>query len=205
MTAQPRSPGRPRDATIDDDIVRSLFELVEEIGLGAVTIDAIAERAGVGKTTIYRRWSSKEDLIVDAVAGLVGGIEIPEGDGIREVLLHALGRIKSFMSKTTAGVILPWMIAEVARGTDVGRRYAETVIIPGRKALAGHISDAVSSGELRSDLDVEMAVDMLLGPLIVSKLLSRYREPHDAWAEGFIDALLDGWRAPTGGEARDPA
>lgn len=194
MTSQPRRPGRPRDETIDEEIVDCLFQLVEEAGLDGVTIDAIADRAGVSKPTIYRRWSSKDDLMVDAVAGLVGDIEIPEGEDIREVLLHAIGRLKSYMSKTTAGVILPWMIAEVARDSAVGRRYTEAVIIPGRTALAGHIRDAIGKGELRQDLDVEMAVDMLLGPMIVNKLLAGYRTPPEDWAEQFIDALLDGWR-----------
>lgn len=195
MTSQSRRPGRPRDDKIDEEIVRCLFELVEEEGLESVTVDAIAEQAGVSKPTIYRRWSSKEDLMVDAVAGLVGDIEIPEGENIREVLLHAIGRLKSYMSKTTAGAILPWMIAEVARGSAIGTRYTEAVIIPGRAALAGHITDAIADGELRQDLDVDMAVDMLLGPMIVNKLLAGYRTPPDEWAEKFIDALLEGWRA----------
>lgn len=194
MTAEPRRPGRPRDETIDEEIVDCLFQLVEEVGLEGVTIDAIADRAGVSKPTIYRRWASKEDLMVDAVAGLVGDIEIPDGEDIREVLLHAIGRLKSYMSKTTAGVILPWMIAEVARDSAIGRRYTEAVIIPGRKALAGHIEAAIAKGELRQDLDVDMAVDMLLGPMIVNKLLAGYRTPPDEWAEQFIDALLEGWR-----------
>ena len=195
MVPDPRRPGRPRDDTIDEGIVAALFELVEEVGLDGVTIDAIAERAGVGKATIYRRWASKEELIVDAVAGLVGGLEFPEGDDIREVLHHAFGRLRSYMSKTTAGVILPWMMAEVARASDIGRRYAETVIIPGRQALANHISNAIATGELRKDLDLDLAVDMLLGPLIVSKLLGPYRTPREGWADEFIDALLEGWRA----------
>lgn len=194
MTAEPRRPGRPRDETIDEEIVDCLFQLVEEVGLEGVTIDAIADRAGVSKPTIYRRWASKEDLMVDAVAGLVGDIEIPDGEDIREVLLHAIGRLESYMSKTTAGVILPWMIAEVARDSAIGRRYTEAVIIPGRTALAGHIEAAIAKGELRQDLDVDMAVDMLLGPMIVNKLLAGYRTPPDEWAEQFIDALLEGWR-----------
>ena len=195
MTSEPRSPGRPRDETIDDDVVRCVFELVDEVGPNGVTIDAIAERAGVSKSTIYRRWTSKEDLMIDAVAGLVGGIEIPEGEGIREVLNHAIGRIRSYMSKTTAGIVLPWMIGEVARGSDMGRRYAEAVIIPGQEALARHIASAIDSGELRSDLDVDLAVDMLLGPMIVTKLLGAYRTPREGWAEDLIDALLEGWMA----------
>lgn len=195
MTSKTRRPGRPRDAAIDTQIVGCLFELVEESGLDGVTVDAIAERAGVSKPTIYRRWASKEELMVDAVAGLVGEIEIPEGETIREVLLHALGRLRSYMSNTTAGVILPWMIAEVARGSEIGRRYTEAVIVPGRTALAGHVRDAIASGELRQDLDVEMAVDMLLGSMIVNKLLAGYRTLPDDWTEQFIDTLLDGWRS----------
>lgn len=195
MASKTRRRGRPRDASIDTQIVGCMFELVEECGLDGVTVDAIAERAGVSKPTIYRRWASKEDLMVDAVASLVGDIDIPEGESIREVLLHAIGRLRSYMTKTTAGVILPWMIAEVARGSEIGRRYTEAVIVPGRAALAGHVRDAIATGELREDLDVEMAVDMLLGPMIVNKLLAGYRTLPDDWTERFIDALLDGWRA----------
>lgn len=195
MAADPRPPGRPRDESIDDEIVRCLFELIDQVGLSGVTIEAIAERAGVSKATIYRRWSSKEDLVVDAIAGLVGDVVIPQGDGVREVLLHAIGRLQTHMSTTTAGAVLPWMIGEVALGSDVGHRYVEAVIKPGREALAGHISQAVGAGELRSDLDVEVAVDMLLGPMIVTKLLGSYRAPRENWAEQFIDGLLDGWRA----------
>jgi AcrR family transcriptional regulator len=176
-------------------VVRCVFELVDEGGLGGVTVDAIAERAGVSKATIYRRWPSKEGLIVDAVAGLVGEIELPEGDGIREVLRHALAVLESFMSQSNAGAVLPWMVGEVARGSDIGRRYAETVIVPGRRALGRHISDAVERGELRSDLDIETAVDMLTGPLIVGKLLGAYRVREPGWTEQFIDALLDGWKS----------
>jgi AcrR family transcriptional regulator len=195
MAPDLRPPGRPRDESIDDDIVRSLFELVDEVGLKGVTIEAIAERAGVSKATIYRRWSSKEELIVDAVAGLVGGVVSPEGDTIREVLLHTITRLKTYMSQSTAGSVLPWMIGEVALGSDIGHRYVEAVIKPGREAMAGHILKAVEDGELRQDLDVEVAVDMLLGPMIVTKLLGTYRPPREDWTERFIDSLLDGWRA----------
>lgn len=194
MTSTSRRPGRPRDASIDQEIVGCLFQLVEEVGLDGVTIDAIADRAGVSKPTIYRRWSSKEELMVDAVAGLVGGIEIAEGGDIRDVLLHATSRLRSFMSQTTAGVILPWMIGEVARDSTIGRRYAESVIIPGRKALGKHIEDAIDRGELREELDVDLAVDMLLGPMIVNKLLASYRTLPDNWTEKLIDGLLEGWR-----------
>lgn len=193
--AETRKPGRPRDETIDAEIVRALFDCVEEVGLGSATIDAIAERAGVSKATIYRRWESKEDLMVDAIAGHVNAIDIPDSDDVREVMLHGLRRIESFMSKTPAGNVFPWVVGEVAAGTDLGRRYAEAVILPGRRALAAHLARARERGELRPDLDLELAVDMVTGPLIVRKLMGDYRETDEYWAENLVDGLLEGWRA----------
>ena len=190
-----RKPGRPRDETIDTEIVRALFGCVEEVGLGSLTIDAIAERAGVSKATIYRRWGSKDDLIVDAIAGQVGAVDIPDSDDVREVMLHGLRRIEAFMSKTPAGNVFPWVVGEVAAGTEIGRRYAEAVILPGRKALAAHLALAQERGDLRQDLDLELAVDMITGPLIVRKLMGDYRSADGDWAEKLVDGLLDGWRA----------
>jgi len=190
-----RRPGRPRDETIDIEIVRALFGCVEEVGLGSLTIDAIAERAGVSKATIYRRWESKEDLIVDAIAGQVGAVDIPDSDDVREVILHGLRRIETFMSKTPAGNVFPWVVGEVAAGTEIGQRYAEAVILPGRRALATHLARAKERGELRQDLDLELAVDMITGPLIVRKLMGDYHPADDGWTVRLVDGLLEGWRA----------
>jgi AcrR family transcriptional regulator len=195
-----KRPGRPRDETIDEEIVSSLFELIEEVGLGAVTIDAIAERAGVGKATIYRRWQSKEDLIVDAVAGLINVPELDESSDIRQVLLSGLQGIHSFMSESTAGLVFPWLVGEVARGSEVGKRYSEAVIAPRRAAVAAQIEGAVKRGELRADLDVELAVDMFTGPVIIRKMImGRQAVTADRWAENLVEYLLHGW-GPTASE-----
>lgn len=193
--AKTRKPGRPRDETIDTEIVRALFDCVDEAGLGSLTIDSIAERAGVSKATIYRRWGSKEELIVDSIASVVADVDLPDSDDIREVMLAGLRRIEAFMTKTPAGNVLPWVVGEVAAGTDIGRRYAEAVILPGRRALAAHLALAQERGELRPDLDLELAVDMVTGPLVIRKLMREYHESGDNWAERLVDALLEGWRA----------
>lgn len=194
MGAEPARPGRPRDRTIDDEIVRSVFELIEQGGLGGLTMEAVAERAGVSKATVYRRWGSKEELLVDCVAGLVGGIDFPESDGIRDAMLHVITRIRSMMADTTAGMVFPWLVAEVSRGSDIGRRYAEAVIVPGRAAITAHLAKGVEQGELRSDLDIPLAVDMLIGPLILTKLMGAFREHDPDLAPKLVDTLLEGWR-----------
>lgn len=189
-----KRPGRPRDETIDAEIVDALFGLVEEFGLGAVTIDAIAERAGVSKATIYRRWHSKEELIVDSIAGLADQVVFPDSDDIREVLVSGLSRVHSFMSDTTAGVVFPWLMGEVVRGSEIGRRYAEAVILPNRRVIAERIRRAIDQGQLRSDLDVEVALDMVGGPVIIQKFLGAFRPADPEWVEKLVDNLLEGWR-----------
>lgn len=194
MMEDTRRRGRPRDETLDAEIQRALFDVIEDVGLGRTTIEEIASRAGVSKATIYRRWDSKDELIVDALAGLVEVFDIPEVGDIREELLIGLDRMHSFMSNTTAGVVLPWLVGEMARDSEIGRRYAETAILPRRRLLASRIGAAVDRGELRSDLDIELAVDMLTGPVIVAKLMRFGSKRGRAWKEDLVDALLEGWR-----------
>lgn len=189
-----KRPGRPRDETIDAAIVDALFELVEEQGLAALTIDAIAERAGVSKATIYRRWASKEELMNDSVARLEDAVVFPESGDIREDLLTGLSRVRLSMTKSTAGAVFPWLVGEVAKGSEIGRRFAEAVIIPGRRKMAERISQAIEQGQLRSDLDVELAVDMLTGPALIQKLLGAVRTTDPDWTEKLVDNLLKGWR-----------
>jgi AcrR family transcriptional regulator len=68
MTPAERKLGRPRDASVDAAIVQAVLEVLNEVGLAAMSMDAVAARAGVGKATIYRRWSSKEEMVIDAIA-----------------------------------------------------------------------------------------------------------------------------------------
>ena len=79
MTSTDRKPGRPRNASVDAAIIQAALEMLDEVGLQAVSMDGVAARAGVGKATIYRRWDSREDLLIDAVAGL-GGLSGSSGD-----------------------------------------------------------------------------------------------------------------------------
>ena len=174
------------------------LQLVEEVGLGALSIDAIAARAGVSKATIYRRWSSKEELVVDAVVSLVSAVQPTMTGDLREELVTTLRRLRAFMSEFRGGSIFPWLVGEVASGSELGRRYAETVILPRRQALASMITQAKERGELRPDLDVEVAVDMFTGPVILRKLFGPMLPEDRGWEEKVVDALLRGWRVDAG-------
>ena len=86
--AEAPSRGRPRRASASTDILDAALELLAERGFQAATIEAIAARAGVGRNTIYRRWSSKEELIAEALQKLVVDIDLHDGDDIHALLLH---------------------------------------------------------------------------------------------------------------------
>jgi AcrR family transcriptional regulator len=195
MTSTDRKPGRPRDASVDAAIIQSALEMLDEVGLKAVSMDGVAARAGVSKATIYRRWDSREDLLIDAVAGLVASVEVPETDDIRADLVTLLVRWRTFMSEMKGGSIFPWLIGEVAAGTEVGRHYAEAVILPRRAMIAQVIGRAIKNGWLRTDLDVQLAVDMISGPAILRKMMAPVRGIDESWEEKLVDALLDGWRS----------
>ncbi len=171
------------------------LQLVEELGLGAVGIDAIATRAGVSKATIYRRWGSKEELVVDAVVNLVSTVHLERSGDLRADLVTTLKRLRAFMSQFRGGSIFPWLVGEVAAGSELGRRYAETVILPRRRALAAMLVEARERGELRPDLDIEVAVDMFTGPVILRKLFGPMLSDDPDWEEQVVDGLLRGWRA----------
>ncbi|MDP9493980.1 MAG: TetR/AcrR family transcriptional regulator [Actinomycetota bacterium] len=193
MTSTDRKLGRPRDAAVDGAVIQAALEMLDELGLQAVSMDGVAARAGVSKATIYRRWGSREDLLIDAVASLVATVEVPESDDIRADLVTLLVRLRTFMSEMKGGSVFPWLIGEVAAGTEVGRHYAEAVILPRRAMIAQVINRAIQNGSLRPDLDVQLAVDMISGPALLRKMLAPVRGVDEGWEEKLVDALLDGW------------
>jgi AcrR family transcriptional regulator len=175
-------------------VLDSVLEVIETEGLGGLSMDEVAHRAGVSKATIYRRWQSKEDLLIDVMARLSESVAAPDTGSIRGDLITVVSGVTTFMRSGSAGSIFPWLVGEMAAQTDIGRKYAETVIIPRRHALAEVIRRAVERGELHDDLDVELAVDMLTGPVILRKLMGFFRPVGDDWAEALVDRLLEGWR-----------
>ena len=185
--------GRPRDAAVSSAIAGAVMGLLREVGLSGLTMDAVASKAGVSKASIYRRWASKEELLVDVIANLVSENPVPDTGHLRNDLVELLHRMEAFLSEIEAGQIFPRMAAEVHAGSELGRRYAEQVILPRRAVLEGMLSEARARGDLRNDLDIDVAVDMLTGPVILRMLLGRLAPSNAEWAPTLVDGLLQGW------------
>ena len=188
-----RSPGRPRDESVDRRIIKATLESLNEEGMAGLSIEGIASKAGASKATIYRRWDSKEELVVDAVADLVEAIEIPDTGDLRADLLITVEGLLTFVSDSRAGEVFPWLVGEVAAGTPVGIRYATDVVLPRRQMVADVLKHAVQRGDLRADLDIEVSVDMLIGPIIMRKITGLLRLAPESWFESLVDSLIAGW------------
>ena len=110
MTAkEDRKPGRPRDDTVDEAIIDATLELLAEVGMAGLSIEGIVARAGVSKAALYRRWDSKETLVIDAVVAKVERTSFEESGEIRKDLLAILEIFGHFVSGTKAGFRLMGM------------------------------------------------------------------------------------------------
>lgn len=161
QAARPR--GRPRRAGARDEIVTATLELLAERGFQSATMEAIAARAGVGKNTIYRRWSSKEELIADALDELTAEHEI-EGNDVRDLLVQHVHEFIRIFVDPLLGRILPGLLGELHSNPEFARVWADRVVRPRRQEILDLLRTAVERGELRAGVDAETIADLLVGP-----------------------------------------
>lgn len=172
VEAPSRPPGRPRRASADDAIVAAALALVAERGFRAATMDAIASRARVGKNTVYRRWSSKEDLVADAIGRLTAELAPPGGNDLYELLLAQLRDLERVFGDPLLGRILPGVLGELQTNPQFAASWADRVVRPRRRAIVTLLERGTSHGVLRPDIDPELIADLLVGPLFVREIFS---------------------------------
>ena len=165
--------GRPRSAEAHQAILDATLTLLDEIGYGALTIEGVAARAGVGKTTIYRRWPSKLELAVDAVAEMRPESP-PEDAGSLEGDFAAV--LRNQVARTAGGPvprILPRLLAESMGDPDLHRAVQRELIQPIRAVIGEILRRGLERGELRPDLDLELSTDMVHGTVVYRILMSQ--------------------------------
>ncbi|MFY1627852.1 TetR/AcrR family transcriptional regulator [Micromonospora sp. WMMD723] len=191
----PRSPGRPRSIRADEAIIEAVLDLLAEGStIEALSIEAIATRAGVGKATIYRRWPGKDALLLDALRRLKGVVAQPAGHSVRDDLVLLVGAVGHNIDPR-AERIMPCLVPEVNRSPDHFQLY-QNIIEPRRKIMREVLRRGVATGELRADLDIEVAMALLTGPMLVQRLMRWHPELDDRLLpEKVVDGVLDGLRA----------
>jgi AcrR family transcriptional regulator len=192
--------GRPRDGRADRAILQATLHLIAERGINELRIDEVADRARVGKATIYRRYRSKDELVGAAVTSLVSDISIPD-TGSTESDLRKLMRnaVRVYRGSVEAGV-MPGLVDAMSRDPGLARAVREGFLERRRKALAAVLERGVERGDLRPDLDLELALDVLGGPLFYRLLITGGPIDNEL-ADGVADLILHGF-APAGARRR---
>lgn len=185
-----RGAGRPRSQRVDRAILAATLASLAEEGWSRLSMEGVARRAGVGKAAIYRRWKSREQVLTAAVAGMVSEIRIPDRGSIEEDLLELM-RQAVRLYRGDPGRIMPGLVAAMAEHESVARAVREGFLAPRRRALGQVLERAVARGEVPGDVDREIVLDFLGGPLFY-RLLVTGGPIDDALARGTVDVMLRG-------------
>ena len=187
-----KAPGRPRNAGADEAILDAVLDLIAGgQSVAAISIEAVAAKAGVGKATIYRRWPNKEALLLDAVKAMKGPLPEPAGVSVRDDLVMLAEANRSGKNRRHSKVTL-CLLPELQRDEQLRGMY-QAVIEPRRDVTRQVLLRGVASGELRADLDIELTLLMLAGPSMMQGLLQwNPLVAEDGFAEALVDAVLRG-------------
>ena len=187
------SRGRPRSEAAHQAILDAVVDLIAGgHSFEGLSMDAVAARAGVGKATIYRRWLNKEELLFDALGADRPPVPQLAGRSVREDLLRILTAMAT--SKTCDGRpifdarIHSALLAEKSRNPDFYRRYREQVIEPRRAIMRGVLRRGVDAGELAAGLDIDVAQEMLVAPLILRLIRMN---PDELLPQDYVATLVD--------------
>jgi AcrR family transcriptional regulator len=174
------------------DATRDL--LAESGDVGALTIEAVASRSGVAKTTIYRRWRDKWELALDAVMiDMLPRFTVPVDVGdTRKELRTFVGSVVKNLSSVPSGPAMQGLASEIATDPDLAREYRERVVEPRREVLRPVIERGIARGDLRPDTDVRIVHELLVGPIFY-RLFFSGPPINRRLGEHLVDAVLEGF------------
>lgn len=183
-----RQPGRPPQPDLAAVVYRAVLTLLAESGYAELSMDAVATRAQVARLTLYRRWQSKPRLVAEAVVASLGSAPAPDTGCTRSDLLEGV-RTLSTAFKGRLGRVLPGLVAALAEEPSLARSFREQVLIPRRSSMAAALQRGIERGDLRPDLDIELALDLLAAPLYYRALFGHARITSQTPAD-VVDAVL---------------
>jgi len=181
-----RSPGRPRSEQARLSILRSTLKLLGKNGFSELTIEDVAAHASVGKATVYRWWPNKAALIADAFASsTTRKLHFPDTGSVRTDMSQQMRQlVKIFRSRR--GRIVSAILGAGQSDRDVIAAFRERFLKPRRQEAYETLRRAILRGELREDVDMDLLLDSLYGPIYMRFLIR-----HDKLTPDFVDRLCE--------------
>ena len=197
-TPAPRAAGRPRSTTADTAILAATREALVELGWSKLTLGDVATRAGVAKTTLYRRWASKNELVVDAVAELFDELHLPDRGTLAADIEGVVLQFAAILARPEAKSGLMAVVAESIHDDALRDRIRESIVDRQKCLVLEGRARAQARGELPPETDPEEAArtadlifDVVAGAVVHRTLVSA--EPADErWVHSFTQVLLLG-------------
>jgi len=187
-----KSPGRPRSARSHQAMLRATLELLAEVGFEAMSIEAIATRAGVGKTTIYRRYSSKEELVADAIESMREEVLIPDTGNlwsdIDAIIENAAQITLNPLGRQTVSMI----ISSASSNANFAQIYWTKYLQPRRQAFAIVIERAKIRNEVQEDLNPDLVFDAMSGIMLYALIFPPTSESWTVYVHRALNLLLKG-------------
>ena len=191
--AEPVRRGRPRSERARKAILDAAGELLLQRGLAAVSMDEVAERAGVSKATIYRWWPSKELLAVDALYDewAAAQARVADTGSLRSDLLSLLRPWVRLLGQRPYGRVVAALITQAQRDRAFAEEYRARFVQPRRDQARAIFARAIHRAEIPADTNLELAVDLLYGPLY-HRLLHGHAPLNDRFVREVVDTVLGG-------------
>jgi AcrR family transcriptional regulator len=193
-------PGRPRSAQAHKAIIDATLELLAEEGFQRLSIEAVAARAGVGKTTIYRRWTAKEELVMEAIRHVQIDVPVIDTGNFRNDLAALLKTVyQGFMAHPSPFLekLVLKFIGEYQTHPEIFQGAITQLILPRFQRFFHIVEQAQARGEIRGDIGPELVLDLVAGSLYFHWVMMRYLMPTSSpspvdWIEQVIDAIMQG-------------
>ncbi|MFF8408053.1 TetR/AcrR family transcriptional regulator [Streptomyces omiyaensis] len=195
----PRTPrtGRPRSTEADEAILEATRAALVELGWSKLTMGDVATRAGVAKTTLYRRWGNKNELVVDAVAVLFDELELPDLGSLQADIEHVVLQFAALLERPETKTALMAVVAESTRDAPLRERIRTSIVERQKRLVLDGRRRAQERGELPAERDPvavdavdDLIFDVVAGAVVHRALVSA--EPVDAAWVGRLSALLVG-------------
>lgn len=200
----PPQRGRPRSERARAAILKAAGELLLEHGPGAASMDAVAERAGVSKATIYRWWSHKEALALDALYAEWSVPSPPDTGQLRGDLIALLAPWVAILTGRSFACVTAALIGAAGQNPEFGERYRASFIEPRRAPGREILRRAKARGELRAAIDGEVALDLIYGALY-HRMLNGHAPLSQHFVEQVVDTALAGIARAHGSPSGDGA